>query len=717
VAVAARRGRARGGRRTADPPDGAIAMMLDAWLQAQVAKLPQPLGGKLERELAKRWVALALALLALLSTIPIASVIGWGTTLLAALGLAALVALAIVGWSEYCTALVVVLGAIVLPWLALISFNFALGWLLRPLGLGLRASLVVAGIVFAAAAFGYLTVWKERRVAALVVALVLAPANVVGLPLLIASGKHESAVVASQPYVSKLDLAIVVPGGATAPVASAASAGPSRGWDVRWSVARAGDATSAWLLLDSSDPDAALAAASGAGAPLPGAPAWRADADRVVLLDVDGTPPAFEDPAALPSLPGRDGEVARWLRIAGQLAPGAQVAALLQTTDRARLDAWRRRLDPLGGSVASVQRLGSRSLADAAQLLAVQAPGASEELALATRYRPILLFDRGERRPSPFDVDDFFASGRVSLCHDDQIGGGDNCEAVLSASALTSGPTHLRIRPARRGDPVVASAIYVHPTTRTEGARTLLFLDYWWYLDDNPARVGHGATCGVGLSMPGITCFDHPSDWEGMTIVLDMDGDVATPIAVQYAQHKEVVRYAWAELQARWARWRTDPRSFLSRQVRRHLDMLDDAADRPVAFVGAGTHATYARPCTGPCHQTLDRTTENRYGGESAWTFDDTASCVEVACVRPLPTRHGGRDAALWNAYAGVWGDRHCILKGAYCTAELSPSAPSTQVRYRDPERITGWVDADEHAHRCGGDGVACPALPPAQAR
>jgi len=694
-------------------------MTLDSWLQAQVAKLPHPLGAKLERELAKRWIALVLLLLAVLSLIPIASVIGWGLTLLIALGVVVLVVLAATGWSEYCTALVVVLGAIVLPWLSLIAFNLVLGWLLRPLHLGLWSSLVVAGLVFAVAAYAYLTVWKERAAAAVVVAVLLTVANVVGLPVLIASGKHESSVGASAPVVSQLDLAIVVPGGAPMqlPSAVAASSAAPSDWDVQWSVARAGDGAPAWLLLDSSDPDAALTAARGDGAPLPGAPTQRDGADRVVLLDVDGVPPVVDDPAALPSLPGQPGEVARWLAVAERLAPGAQVAVLLQTTDRARLAAWQRRLDRIDGSVASVQQLGAHSLTDAAQTLAVQAPGASEELALATRFRPILLFDRHERRPSPYDIDDFIASGHVSLCHDDQFAGAATCDVVHNAAGLISGPTHLKIRGPRRGEPAIASAIYVHPTRRRVGRQSLLFLDYWWYLDDNPARVGNGATCGVGLAMPGITCFDHPSDWEGMTIVLDVGGETAVPIAVQYAQHKEVVRYDWAELQARWAQLRTDPTSRLSDQLRRNLKALDDVANRPVAFVGTGTHATYARFCLRSCRQTLTDTVENRYAGEVSWVFNDTASCIERTCVRLLPTRRGGREAALWNAYAGVWGDRTCILKGAYCTAEQSPSSPSSQPRYRDPARITGWVDANQRPHRCGGDRGACPALPAAKAQ
>jgi hypothetical protein len=86
--------------------------------------------------------------------------------------------------------------------------------------------------------------------------------------------------------------------------------------------------------------------------------------------------------------------------------------------------------------------------------------------------------------------------------------------------------------------------------------------------------------------------------------------------------------------------------------------------------------------------------------------------CIATNCVRLIPTRHRGADPALWNAYDGVWGDRSCILRGAYCTAELSPGAPATQGRYQDPEKITGFVDAHWRFQRCGGKRTPCPALP-----
>jgi uncharacterized protein GlcG (DUF336 family) len=685
----------------------------DTKLVALSTHLPGPLrsriGGIGQRR--QRWVSIVLALVSIIALVPVAGVIGPGMTV--GLGLGVLVLLVLCKYSEYCTSLSVVGGAAVVPWLALVTFNFLLGWAIRPLDLGLWTSLIIAGVVFAVAACAYLLVWKEHRAPAVLVALALAGLNVVGIPLLLAGQEQKAAVGAPQPVVSELDLAIIVPGGTPTALARVDGARAQQNWSVRWSVGRAGGDRLDWLLLDSIDPDAALAAARGSGTALSKAPAWREGADHVVLLDVDGTPPVFANPRELPPVEGRAGEINRWLAIAERAAPGAQVAALLQTTDRVRLAAWTKRVEAKGGTVASIQQLGSTSLTDAAQALAVQTPGAAADLSLATRFRPVLLFDRQEKLNSPLDVAAFFASGRVRLCHDDKIAPGDEpCPVISNAASLVSGPTHLKIGPVRRGAAPAPTAIYVHPTRPRNGGGKLLYLDYWWYLDGNPADIGSGATCGIGLAMPGKTCFNHPSDWEGMTVIVDVSDEEAQPVAVQYAQHKETVRYSWADERRRWADLLARPSGRLSAKVQQNLRAIQDLADRPVAFIGQGTHATYARPCTGNCHQTLaSDLTENHYGGEVSWIGNDTAKCVSFTCVQLLPTRLNGKVPALWNAYTGVWGDRQCILRGSYCTSELSPGAPSTQPRYRDPARITGVVDSVQKPRRCGGKAEACPPL------
>ncbi|MFL5910149.1 MAG: hypothetical protein ACJ768_06220 [Gaiellaceae bacterium] len=650
-------------------------------------------------------VGIALGVFSLLGLWALTDVIGWKVLLILA-GAVVLVLLAFV--SEFIDALALVVLAIAVPWLCLLGFNLVwhaiTGDDARP---ALVPGLVGAGVVFAIAATGCLLLWRERTVVAPFVALLLAGANVIGVPLLAASFRHQAAVAAPQRIVSQLDTAIVVPtgapGGSTSPIAPARQSD----LDVRYSVARAGSARVEWLLLDSADPLAANTAAAG-GTRLEGAPAWRESADQQILLDVDGTPPTVADPAKLPSVKSSPGEVSRWLQIARGIHPQASVAVLLQTTDQKRIDAWTRAVGR-NGSVASVQELGARTLTDAAVALAADAPDASEVLSLALRFRPVLLFDDRERLRAPLDIDAFLRSGRVQLCRDNRLKGSE-CKLVARASDLVNGATHLQIAKRDLRKPEPPSAIYVHPTETTQDGRRLLLLDYWWYLDGNPAPEGHGISCGPGLALPGITCFDHDSDWEGMAVVLDRTGPEAAPVAIQYAQHDSVVRYDFARLRAYWADRARRDRLWRSARFRRNLDAIDDLDRRPLDFVARGTHAAYALPCASGCRQVAAGRPEKPHTGLYSWPANDTAKCVATACVRLLPTRNGGRDAALWNAYQGVWGSRECILNGAYCTAEAAPAAPGTQGRYEHPTHITGYVDERWRFHACDGGG--CTKLP-----
>jgi hypothetical protein len=337
---------------------------------------------------------------------------------------------------------------------------------------------------------------------------------------------------------------------------------------------------------------------------------------------------------------------------------------------------------------------------------------------LAVRYRPVLLFDQAEDFYEPLDIDDFLASGRVELCRDDEVAllsrpsKDERCDPVYRSADLVGGSTHLLIRRPGKDARDIADSIYVHPTRRREDGRDLLYLDYWWYLAGNPARIARGASCGIGLAIPGKTCFDHPSDWEGMTVVLDMRDGEAIPVALQYAQHKDVVRYDYDQVQDYWERRRGESPSRLSEALRRNLARIEDVGRRPLAFVAEGTHATYWTLCPPRCGQVAVERPENQRDGERSWPANDTAHCLFTNCMRLMPTRHRGRDAALWNAYDGVWGDRDCILRGSYCTAEQSPASPSLQPRYKNPAKVSGYVDAKWEFHRCGGDGDQCPPLP-----
>jgi hypothetical protein len=483
-----------------------------------------------------------------------------------------------------------------------------------------------------------------------------------------------------------------------------------------------------WGLRATANEAAARAALDARGPTSEAPPSVRAEADRVVVLRVDGTAATVKDPADLPDVPARAGEVKRWRRIARAAAPtGTPAYALLQTTRRSRLKRWTPFLTPGGG--ISLQALGSQKVTDAAVRLALAAPTAREDFTLAMRYRPVLLFDRAEDVPRPLSIEDLFAQGKVRECEDRKVAG-TSCTLVREPRELRNGGTHLQLDLPRsaalkqlaredlralaatartRGDmlsptapgapprgtpsaalprtdmgagsaptpvPGAGSAIYVHPVPDVDDGRSLLYLDYWWYLPDNPARAGMGAFCGAGLVIPGVSCFDHESDWEGVTVVIDRSRRKPEPLAVYYAQHESVVGYRWSDLRRAW-------RSAGDRGPQGGRET--DAADRPLVYLARGTHAGYPTRCRSDnCRQVAHDRGENRYDGGLPWIGNDTGACARVSCLRMLPTATGGRAPALWNAFTGPWGRRHCLLT-YYCDSGSPPAAPGQQERYKHP--------------------------------
>ena len=456
----------------------------------------------------------------------------------------------------------------------------------------------------------------------------------------------------------------------------------------------------------------------------------------MLLLLVDGTPAVVAgDPAQRRSVRrGQDNEVTRWRRVAAAaVPPGTPSYALLETTDEERLDAWstfaRPRTAVRRGGPISFQTLGSRTVTDAAVRLAVGSPTAQEDYSLALRHRPILRFDETEQAPRPLSIEDLFATKQVRLCstrlHADDLAGGrlsQQCNPVSSAADLTNGDTHLELPlpdagelrdlarderarlardlarskakpadtptaepPASTPPPAGASpmgagsAIYVHPVPSDTEDVSLLYLDYWWYLPYNPAESGSGAFCGPGFVIPGISCFDHVSDWEGVTVVLDRTtpGIEPTPVAVHYAQHSGVARYRWKALRAGWNK---------DRDARRILEEAPDGDGRPIVFVARGTHASYPLPCRlqKECRQVLEDAEEKRHNGAMPWAGNTVPACGVEDCLKLLPTARGGRSPALWNAFEGPWGTRHCWLT-YYCDSGSPPEAPGQQDRYDRP--------------------------------
>jgi hypothetical protein len=594
-------------------------------------------------------------------------------------------------------------GVVVIPLLALIGFNVL--WGLSPLGrLDLVAGLIVAIVVFALAATLYMWLREPLSVSALI-AVPLAVLFVIGAPLLIGAltAGPQDVAAARNPVSTRLDLLIVVPAHPAHLVRSLEPEFAPESWDVRYSVARVNGTRLHWVLLGSDSPRDATRAAEGVGGPVAGAPQLRHDADHALVLDVDGTPATVADPLGLPQVAGGEGEIRRWRRIAAAAAPlGTPAFALLQTIDHQRIARWNRALGE-GGGALSIQREGSQALTDTAFHAATTGTTAQQDLALAFRYRPILLFDGREPQDRPVDVESIFAAGRMHLCHDDATR--TECATVSHASQLENGLTHLHIdlpRPRKLehdrtpvdpdqldGHPPpgptadTSSAIYVHPVPRKEHGRQMLYLDYWWYLPDNPAGTAEGATCGAGLAIPGITCFDHESDWEGVTVVVDRTEAQPALVAVQYAQHDSVIRYSWDQLRAIWD---TAGYSEFTRGI-------DDAADRPLVFSARGTHASYPQRCSQGCEETANGLGEQPHRGNDPWPGDYARACTVATCLRPLPTRDHGSEPALWDAYTGTWGRRHCVLH-YICDSNAGPHSPGQQGRYQEPWRFSGTVDA-----------------------
>jgi hypothetical protein len=316
---------------------------------------------------------------------------------------------------------------------------------------------------------------------------------------------------------------------------------------------------------------------------------------------------------------------------------------------------------------------------------------------LAWLVRPVLLFDKTESR-APLDIVDTIRSRRMWACTD-----GD-CSQVERLSDLHLAVDYIRIEDVTgvRGG-AGGSAYYYHVYDRDESAGRI-YVDYWWYFTRNPSPVGATVGCGPAARWVGVTCHDHPSDWEGVTVVLDRcagpgercvprgEDEFWKPVAVRYAQHEQTVSYVWEPTLVRlWAE--IPPLSLV----------------RPYVYVAKDSHASYPTACSKGCKQYARyvgklasyplvgrRRDEGSFDGGLEWRWND-ARCIRIDpgsppprkgkhpdCLLPLPITEKGL-AASWNAYPGPWGTQTCIVAGTYCDTSKAPPGPSQQHRYREP--------------------------------
>ncbi len=681
-----------------------------------------------------------------------------------ALGVAAVALLAVwrYSWRGVTVVVLRVIGATLVAFLAMVGVALLLNLLLdlihhihplRNFKVPIAVGLLIALAAFALAAYWYLrrADWKIKW--SVPVAVGLAVLVVLVAPYAVGRLNADATPVDDESFVpSKLDV-LIVTDGSPHQVALQPPPSPALGeFDVTYSVGYAAGKQVRWTLLDGKDPVAALDAIADGGqrSPEEGQPTARPEADHVLLLYVDGTPPVLVgEPAKLPNVAAQEGEVERWREVAKSVVLEAKsrlpTFALLQTTAKRRLAQWKGFAPPNGP--VSVQALGSQTAADAAVRLAIAAPTAQQDLALAMQHRPILLFDRRETAPRPLSITALFNEGRVRLCHDEGLARTTCDEPSADPRLLKSGGTHLRLdlpeaeelrqqaleeaapetasaaklaeetsaaklaeetsaaavatlppgllpsgTVARGEDERVGSqsAIYVHPVSVFREGKELLYLDYWWYLPYNPVELGGGALCGAGLVIAGVTCHTHESDWEGITVVVDRTGKKPRPVAVQYAQHSSVVRYSWSLLRERWGG---------NREVKDRIASVGDASQRPLAFVAVGSHASYPLPCKKSCVQfPHPGRGEEPHLGNLPWGGNDTNACGKSSCLQMIPTHEGGRRPALWNGYDGPWGELHCFLT-YYCDSGAPPKSPGQQRRYQHPTWYDGYAGTDWHFH------------------
>ena len=331
---------------------------------------------------------------------------------------------------------------------------------------------------------------------------------------------------------------------------------------------------------------------------------------------------------------------------------------------------------------------GSRTTTDLALRLAVLSPTSDGDLALAAQHRPALFFDSDEPYPTPLNVDRLVASGKLRLCEQGQAVGAV-CSAVDDPGDLRNGATHLRFDPDELAGITDGSTIYTHVTRAGNDHPNSIYLDYWWYFPHNPAGAGGGALCGAGFVIAGITCFDHQSDWEGVTVVLNADSP-DTPTAVAYAQHGGVTRYSWRALERLWD---DGDRVNFGRGV--------DTGARPLVFVGP-RHARRVpdqlrrralrrrRPARQPRRAPDPREPARRRRALAA----RRARRLPVDLPGGAAAARARAGARLWNAFDGGWGTSDCVLEFV-CASSAPPRSPGFQGRYRHPwcaTEVVGWT-------------------------
>jgi hypothetical protein len=549
------------------------------------------------------------------------------------------------------------LGAMVLATVGLLFVN----WLLRKLlddnsfdlWLGLIFALVVYAVLFKA-----FSLWPFRQSHGWPAAALTSFGFIVCLPafLVWVDDSDGPEIRAQAPIHGRIDLAIVASGplkgiGSRPP----APPGDLAAWDVRYTVAVASEQGNGLeVLVAGTESRGTALRALRTGRPLespPGAVEWRPDVQRAAVLAASGSPAA------------------------SGLADHAErldAPAFALLADAEHRDEWVAWAERWGGDASTYAELEGPTPVDSALRLIAQSRTALADRQLAYAYRPLLFFDKREVFDWPVDVDAAFAEGAVTMCKHDRAD--ERCEQVRRGADLDQSFDYVKFDAKRftaadleRRSRVAGSTYYYRVVKRRDGSSAI---DYWWYLPYNPSLSVW--MCSPGLGLPEFSCFDHESDWEGITVEVGPDG--GRPRAVYYAQHANVARHEWADLLDGWA------------GLDQGVLVEGDGAHHPLVFVAHSSHAAYRNPCQALfCVQYGSVLPEGRFGGRGVWPSNDDELCAS-RCLKPLPlTRQG--EPATWNAFSGPWGTQHCILGGTFCDRGEAPHSPAFQWRYEHPAK------------------------------
>jgi|GEM_PF-3053989 len=316
---------------------------------------------------------------------------------------------------------------------------------------------------------------------------------------------------------------------------------------------------------------------------------------------------------------------------------------------------------------------------------------------LAERFRPVLLFDGGERW-RPLDITYLFDEGHHEFCTRQLQGKG--CAVIQSSTAFDAmvrstsalGPsTYVDLAggkvsdyhgPERCSAPLLdcgtgaRSAMYYH-VTESNGR---FYVDYWWFLRFNHfATSKPGVTCRLQQARESSICDEHEGDWEGVTVVTPPNDEDHIDYVV-YAAHKGTFRYSASQLK------------------------FAPGTNRPYVYSAQGSHASYPEPCSGNCSQPsglavdgLVNLPEGRFDGKGQWTRNHEAcpanapgSCLQSLTLQP------------WNTWPGEWG-AGCAAVCGNAAGVNSPRSPGLQARYQTP-----WCSTQNGAFTCDGRALHC---------